>query len=84
MLFRSQFKKDKCTGVLKTDCLGKSKVELIKQYFYINKINGTFDIAVSDSVSDLPLLDLCRQKIVISHNRPQKWVREDMEEIIWQ
>lgn len=79
-----QFKKDKCTGVLKTDCLGKNKVKLIKEYCYKNKINGIFDVAVSDSVSDLPLLDLCRQKIVISHNSSQKWIRKDMEEIIWQ
>ena len=79
-----QFKQNKCTGVLERDCLGKNKVELVEEYFNKNNLNEIFDIAISDSLSDLPIFNLCRRKIVISKDKHQKWVTKDMEEIIWQ
>ncbi len=65
------------------DCMGKSKIVLLNQYLKNNKIEGSFDICITDSISDKPLLNICKNKIIISNKSHQKWVENDLEEIIW-
>ena len=72
-----------CTGKIKNECLGEDKVIILKKYIEEEKIAGVFSIGISDSQSDIPMLMLCKRKIVISHHKHQNWLTNNMEEIIW-
>ncbi|MCI9534700.1 MAG: HAD-IB family phosphatase [Lachnospiraceae bacterium] len=78
-----EFKNGISTGRLISDCMGWNKVELVKEYVKHRKIQGIFETGISDSKSDLPVLNLCKRKIVISRNSHQYWVENEMEEIVW-
>lgn len=71
------------TGFLINDCLGDNKVECLKQFECESRDEVSFEYAISDSVSDIPLFFLCRKQIVISKREHQEWIKEGMEEIIW-
>ena len=66
-----------------TACMGEEKIRDLKYYMLENKIIGVFEVGLSDSDSDLPMLNLCKRKIVVSQAKHQDWVTEDMEEIVW-
>lgn len=72
-----------CTGRLRSECMGSEKLERIQTYMKTAVTQGVYDIGCSDSRSDLPMLDLCQRRIVVSHGEHQAWVADDMEEIIW-
>lgn len=74
----------KCTGRLLRECLGKEKVEMLKEYIVKKGINVSEKLCITDGESDIPILSECNKKIIISNNAHQKWVDESMEEIIWQ
>lgn len=76
--------KGKCTGRLLRECLGKEKVEMLKEYIAEKGINVSEKLCITDSESDIPILNGCNKKIIISKNVHQEWVDESMEEIIWQ
>lgn len=78
-----EFKNGVSTGRLISDCMGWNKVQLVKEYIKKRKIQGIFEIGISDSKSDLPVLNLCKRKIVISRDSHQHWVENGMEEIVW-
>ena len=72
-----------CTGRLVTECMFEDKLADIEKM-----VSGIDDpkemtVACSDSRSDLPMLSLCKRKIVLSEGKHQRWVTKDMEEIIW-
>ena len=71
------------TGLIKTECLNEYKVVLLNDYLKDRNLKGKFLVGITDSQSDLPLLNICKNKIVISKNQHQGWVTSDMEEIIW-
>lgn len=78
------FKEGKCSGSLKgADCIGKEKVKRIQQYFKEHHISGEIEYGYSDSISDKPMLDMCKNIVIISKNVHQKWIEKDMKEIIW-
>lgn len=78
------FVNDICTGKINgLDCIDKNKIIKLKEYMRNNNISGEFYACITDSITDKPLLDLCKKKIVVSRNCHQKWVTEDMTEIIW-
>lgn len=74
-----------CTGKLKasTPCMGKAKVDLLNSYMEYHRIKGKLQIGITDSWTDLPLLNQCKKKVIISKKKHQPWVTDDMEEIIW-
>ena len=74
----------KCTGRLLRECLGKEKLDMLKKYISDKGVNVLEMLCVTDSESDIPILNECNKKIIISNNAHQKWVDESMEEIIWQ
>lgn len=78
-----EMKNEKSTGKLLVECMGEDKVTIINRYMCNEKISSPIDICISDSISDMPLLQLGEKKIIISHMQHQKWVEKDMEEIIW-
>ncbi len=77
------FKNGKSTGKIRNDCLGKNKVKLLKAFLGQSYLEQHNIIGITDSRSDLPMLDICTKKIIVSHNKHQPWVSADMDEIIW-
>lgn len=77
------FTDEKCTGRLLSECMFEEKVRRIDAFIRESDKPCSCEIACSDSASDLPMLELCKRKIVISHGTHQRWVKKDMEEIIW-
>lgn len=72
-------------GKLLDDCLGEHKVLRLDDYLGRQKQKRDFyDVSVTDSISDLPLLKKSKKRIVISHKCRQEWVDKTMEEIIWE
>ena len=63
--------------------MSKKKVEVINSFIERNGIECSFEACVTDSISDRPILDLCRKKIIISSKKHQKWVTSDMKEIVY-
>jgi len=73
-----------CTGkLMDKDCLRKEKVSRLMRYIRENEIEGELLVGFSDSKSDMPFLNLCKRKVIVSHKIHRKWVCGDMEEIIW-
>lgn len=72
-----------CTGKIIRECLRKEKVELVQRFVSDNNLSCSFEAGITDSVSDLPMLDMCRDKYVVSNNAHQDWVTDDMKEIIY-
>lgn len=78
-----EFKDGYSVGCLKgVDIIGQNKVKALEKHMGDSMKETEFVLGVSDSVSDLPMLNLCKKKIVVSHGEHQSWVG-DMEEIIW-
>lgn len=71
------------TGNISEDCLGNNKVIMLQKW--LSKQNNIFELNtfITDSKTDLPLLNLVKNKIVVSKDSHQCWVTHDMKEIIW-
>ena len=69
-----------CSGKMEgKDCMRENKLEYIQPF-----LNGAKTICYTDSKSDLPLLELVDQPIVVSKENPQKWAAErNYKQIIW-
>lgn len=66
------FKNNRFIGYLMADdCIGDEKVRRI--FDAIRLPNIFFEIGYSDSISDLPMLQLCIKKVVVSFNAKQDW-----------
>ena len=77
-----EFKNGICTGKFDgQDCMFDYKIN------YINSaIQGDHSqwMALSDSVTDLPMLELVGNPIVVSRNKSQNWAeKRNMKQIIW-
>ena len=56
----------------------------VKQYLKEKNIYGELDTCITDSISDLPIMKVCRKSIIISKHRHQNWLDKGMDEIIWE
>jgi HAD superfamily hydrolase (TIGR01490 family) len=74
-----------CSGTIAgKDCIGDEKINQIERYFEGKKFALTESISFSDSISDLPLLQLTDNAVVVSRGRSQSWsIRNNFREIIW-
>ena len=78
------FRNNVCLGkMLWKDCMGKNKLSYLYKYMKENNIKASINYCITDSLSDLPLLNISKNKIIVSKQKHQKWVSNDMEEIIW-
>lgn len=67
------------------DCIGNNKVKMLKAYLGVSTLeSSSFAAGLTDSYSDMPMLELCKRKIIISKEKRQIWVTENMEEHIWE
>lgn len=70
---RLEYKNDKATGFLDgADCLGAEKVRQLNELFPTKKLFDNI-VCVSDSITDLPMLQWGNHGIVISKARSQYW-----------
>lgn len=70
-----EFKDGKFTGRMAgEDCMGEVKVEYIRR----DVPDSHYDewVAFSDSASDIPMLDLVGQPVVVSRDKPQPWAEK--------
>lgn len=74
------FCKGKCMGKMEgKDCMRENKLEYICPY-----LNGERTICYTDSKSDLPLLKMVDEAIVVSHDASQQWAETcNYNQIIW-
>jgi len=78
-------KNNLCTGKISgKDCYNIEKVSMIKEYFRGQNVNYCESISYSDCISDLPLLLLSGQGVVVSEGTPQSWSHiYEFKELIW-
>ena len=78
------FKDGVCLGRFEgPDCMYSHKIEYIKKG--IPDMHYDEWYAYSDSITDLPMLELVGHPIVISKGKSQKWAeKRDYQQIIWQ
>lgn len=71
-----QVKNNKLTGRIKKDCLGKKKVKYLRHYLNnkFGKDNYDIIISIGDSKSDIPILDIAKNSIVIG-DKKKKWFK---------
>lgn len=76
------FKEGVCTGCFDgKDCMYDYKVESVKSNIQGDPSNW---FAFSDSITDLPLLELVGKPIVVSKRKSQKWAENrNYKQIIW-
>lgn len=74
------FCKGKCLGKMEgKDCMRENKLAYIRPY-----LNGERTIFYTDSKSDLPLLKMVDEAIVVSHDASQQWAETcNYNQIIW-
>ena len=81
--FNSQF--NRCLGTISgTDCIHLEKVNRLKSYLRGQNVNYQDSISYSDSITDLPLLLMTGNGVVISRGTSQTWIHKyNFKEIIW-
>lgn len=72
-----------CTGRIIRECMLSEKVKLINDYVHEKGCDCVFRVGMTDSISDLPMLELCDRKLIVSCRKHQKWVTGDLYEIIY-
>lgn len=78
---RISYHRNRCCGTFDgKDCMSAEKVRRIREA----SINLNGSIAYSDSITDLPMLQLADKGVVISHNVAQQWAKQNnFQEVIW-
>jgi HAD superfamily phosphoserine phosphatase-like hydrolase len=76
---------NKCLGTISgSDCIHLEKVNRLKSYLISQNINYRESISYSDSISDLPLLLMTGNGVVVSKGNSQPWRQKyKLTEIIW-
>lgn len=78
-----EFKNEKATGKLSGyDLIRRKKTRKLRSVFHMNSLRNCESVAVSDSKSDLPLLNYCKKAIVVCKKKP-RWLKKGMEVLIW-
>ena len=55
------------------DCIGKEKVHALMKYFDNESFNDYESVFFTDSLTDLPMLQLCTRGVVVCKNSAPKW-----------
>lgn len=79
-------KDGKCTGRFGIDCMENNKVRLLKERIDISDADLRESYFYTDSISDLPLLSLVGNRIIVSKGHHQSWANQQngiTKEIIW-
>lgn len=79
------FENKKCAGtILGMDCMNKEKINRIVEIFNLVDYNLDKSYAFSDSDSDIPMLNLVKNKVVVSQGIIPEWALKITDNhIIW-
>ncbi|WP_297980706.1 HAD-IB family hydrolase [uncultured Capnocytophaga sp.] len=79
-----KYKKGICLGIIDgIDCMHAAKIDKIKNVIELQNVDMEQSVAYSDSITDLPLLTLVKNGVVVSKKYPQYWVATNkLKEII--
>lgn len=74
-----------CKGKFGVDVMNEQKIYEIERVYGLNEIDYTNSYFYTDSQTDLPLLNMVGNKIVVSREKHQLWVDDVIgcKEIIW-
>ncbi len=67
------YKNNRCVGKYGEECMGKNKVARLASYLSLNDIDYQNSWAFTDDKSDIPLLELVQNKVVVSKGQHQYW-----------
>lgn len=78
-------KRGRCLGTFYgKDCINNEKVNRIYAHFATQDVNYEESTSYSDSISDLPMLSMTGEGIVVSKSESQLWSHKyKLKEIIW-
>lgn len=73
------------SGKITRDVVSARKPILLNKYLNKNFGKNNYEIAfaISDSKSDLPILKIAKEQIVVSHREHQSWVLPTMKEVFY-
>lgn len=71
------FYDNKCVGKYGNECMGLNKVTRLGEIIPIETIDSPHSWAYTDDKSDLPILELVHNPVVVSKNNKQEWVKEN-------
>ena len=79
-----KYKNGICLGIIDgIDCMHAAKIDKIKNVIDLSNINLEQSVAYSDSITDLPLLTIVKNGVVVSKKHSQNWVATNkLKEII--
>jgi len=79
-----KYKNEICLGIIDgIDCMHAAKIDKIKNVIDLSNINLEQSVAYSDSITDLPLLTIVKNGVVVSKKHSQNWVATNkLKEII--
>ena len=79
-----KYKNGICLGIIDgIDCMHAAKIDKIKNVIDLSNINLEQSVAYSDSVTDLPLLTIVKNGVVLSKKHSQHWATiYNLKEII--
>ena len=79
-----KYKNGICLGIIDgIDCMHAAKIDKIKNIIDLSNINLEQSVAYSDSITDLPLLTIVKNGVVVSKKHSQNWVATNkLKEII--
>ncbi|MBO5619571.1 MAG: HAD-IB family hydrolase [Paludibacteraceae bacterium] len=78
---RIEFQNGLCTGKMQgLDCMRGNKLVFFREL----RKKGEHTIFYTDSISDIPLLEIVDEQIIVSHAAPQKWAEQrNYKQILW-
>ena len=79
-----KYKNRICLGIIDgIDCMYAKKIDKIKEVIELKNVDMERSVAYSDSITDLPLLTLVKNGVVVSKKHSQNWVATNkLKEII--
>lgn len=70
------FSNNKCMGKYNAECMGHNKVTQLGEIIPLDRIDKSLSWAYTDDKSDLPILELVQNPVVVSKNKEQEWVKK--------
>ena len=79
------FRNNRCAGKYGEECMGRNKVARLASLLPLNEIDYLKSWAFTDDKSDIPLLELVQNRVVVSKGAHQDWVDDNrkIKEIIY-
>lgn len=71
-----------CGKYIEPDCVRENKVKRLQQFYGVKDFRNIDSISFSDSISDLPMLNFTKRKVIVCKTKPY-WMTDEMELLRW-